>query len=138
MVHFAHDRVNKGSKKGVCASMAFQIKRIYADKDASDGWRVLVDRLWPRGVSKERAALNAWMKDAAPSPALRIWFGHQPDRMAEFAEAYRKELDTDAEKQQAVAQLRQVGKKGMVSLLYGAKDPKINHAIVLKAYLEGK
>ena len=118
--------------------MSIEIKRIYAPQEATDGTRVLVDRLWPRGISKERAALDAWMKNVAPSTDLRIWFDHRADRMEEFAAKYRMELETDAEKRQAVADLEGMAQKDKVTLLYGAKDSQINHAIVLKDYIEGK
>ena len=116
--------------------MPFTIKRIYDPAAAGDGKRILVDRLWPRGVSKERAQLFAWMKDISPSPALRQWFDHQPERFAAFAEKYREELQNDPEKQAAAAQLRDLAKGETVTLLYGAKSPEINHAIVLLHFLE--
>ncbi|MDL2319003.1 DUF488 domain-containing protein [Eubacteriales bacterium OttesenSCG-928-A19] len=118
--------------------MGISIKRIYDAPAPSDGARVLIDRLWPRGVSKIRAALTLWMKDVAPSPELREWFGHSPDRMDAFAEKYRQELSTDSEKQQAASQLLDMARKGPVTLLYGAKDPHVNHAVVLQAYLREK
>lgn len=118
--------------------MPLRIKRIYAPADPADGDRILVDRLWPRGVSKERAALTLWMKEIAPGIDLRKWFAHRPDRMDAFADAYRQELETDPEKQRAVADLLERARKENVTLLYGAKDPKVNHAIVLEDYLLGK
>lgn len=109
-----------------------QIKRIYDAPAESDGYRVLVDRLWPRGVAKERAAIDSWMKDVAPSPELRIWFGHDPAKFAEFREHYQTELAQNP----AVAELRKLAKNNKtVTLLYGAKDPKINHATVLLDFL---
>lgn len=117
---------------------SIEIKRIYAPASPDDGTRVLIDRLWPRGVSKERAQLTLWLKAVAPSTELREWFGHKPENMQAFTAAYQKELDTDAEKQQAIAQLLDMAKKQKLTLLYGAKDPTINHAIVLKHYLETK
>lgn len=115
--------------------MGLQIKRIYDAAQPSDGKRVLVDRLWPRGVSKERAALDLWMKDVAPSTALRDWFGHKPERMEAFTAKYREELRTDSEKQASVEQLAAMAREGMVTLLYAAKDPKVNHAVVLEDFL---
>jgi len=109
-----------------------RIKRIYDTPEASDGWRVLVDRLWPRGVSKEEAALNEWLKDIAPSPELREWFGHDPEKFAEFRAKYRHELAHSS----AVEAILQHTKEGAVTLLYAAKDPKINHAVVLQKYIE--
>jgi uncharacterized protein YeaO (DUF488 family) len=112
--------------------MSFQIKRVYEPAKPSDGIRVLVDRLWPRGVSKAKAKLDHWMKDVAPSPQLRTWFGHKPERFAEFRKRYREELAANP----AVAELRKLGKNRRVTLLYGARDPKINQAVVLQAALK--
>ena len=114
---------------------AIRIKRIYAPVDKSDGQRVLVDRLWPRGVSREEAALDLWLKEIAPSSALRTWFGHQPERFTEFAQRYRRELDGNPE---PVARLRALRAKGDVTLLYAAHDPRINQAVVLADYLAGR
>jgi uncharacterized protein YeaO (DUF488 family) len=112
--------------------MAFSIKRIYDDPAPADGYRVLVDRLWPRGVSKERAALDLWLKEVSPSPELRMWFNHQSDRFVDFSARYVSELDTNP----AAVELEQLGQRNpTVTLLYGARDPKINHAIVLADYL---
>lgn len=112
-----------------------QIKRIYDEPARSDGIRVLVDRLWPRGVSKERAALDIWLKDVAPSPELRVWFGHKPERFKEFTAKYSDELESNP----AIAQLRELLKDNpTVTLLYAAKDLQVNHAIVLRDFLEGK
>jgi uncharacterized protein YeaO (DUF488 family) len=108
------------------------IKRVYERPAASDGSRILVDRLWPRGLSKAKAALDGWNRDVAPSPALRKWFDHRPERFAEFAKRYRAELKDNA----AIADLRAI--TGKVTLLYGARDPKINHAVVLAAVLKPK
>ncbi|NLV82351.1 MAG: DUF488 domain-containing protein [Synergistaceae bacterium] len=118
--------------------MNIEIKRIYDLAEAHDGKRILVDRLWPRGISKEKAKLDDWLKDIAPSQQLRVWFGHKPDRFNEFVERYRLELDTDPEKQSAVLQLIEITKKNNVTLLYGAKDTSINQAVVLKDYLQEK
>lgn len=108
------------------------IKRIYDPPEESDGYRVLVDRLWPRGVSRERAALDAWFKDVAPSPDLRNWWDHDPDRMDEFAARYRAELAENP----AVNELRHVlAERAAVTLLYGAHDPAVNHAVVLEEVL---
>ncbi len=91
----------------------------------------MVDRLWPRGVSKERAALDEWLKDVAPSPELRMWFGHKPERFAEFSRKYISELEHNS----AAEQLKTLAKKEPLTLLYAAKDPKVNHALVLKKFL---
>jgi uncharacterized protein YeaO (DUF488 family) len=93
--------------------------------------RVLVDRLWPRGLTKEKAAVDLWLKDVAPSPALRTWFDHRDDRFEAFAGKYRDELTVNP----AVAELRALIAKRKVTLLYGAHDPSINHAVVLEAWL---
>lgn len=118
--------------------MALQIKRVYDPFQTSDGIRLLVDRLWPRGISKEKAHLDGWVKELAPSRELRMWFGHKADRLEEFGMLYRKELDADAGAQAAARQIILQSRENTVTLLYGAKDPKINNAIVLKEYLESK
>ena len=112
--------------------MSFTIKRIYETPKPSDGRRVLVDRLWPRGMKKTDAHLDDWIKDVAPSPALRTWFGHEPERFAEFRRRYKAELKGNA----AVSELRAAGRRSKVTLLYAAHDPKVNHAIVLKSVLD--
>ncbi|HEY0333516.1 MAG TPA: DUF488 family protein [Stenotrophomonas sp.] len=115
--------------------MSLKIKRVYEPAADSDGARVLVDRLWPRGVSKTRAHLAQWLKELAPSPALREWWDHDPDRMVEFTERYRAELH-DAPHQSALAELRRImAEHASTTLLYGARDPAINHAHVLQNYL---
>lgn len=115
--------------------MGIEIKRIYEPASNGDGQRILVDRLWPRGVTKQEARLDAWMKDAAPSPQLRTWFGHSDERFDAFAQRYRLELDTDPVKQLAVRQLLEMGRTASVTLLYGAKSTAIKHAAVLRQYL---
>lgn len=115
-----------------------QIKRVYEDISSDDGFRVLVDRLWPRGISKERAKLADWWKDIAPSPELRTWFGHKAERFAEFAEKYRAELSTGTAApihMATVAEHLAAGEN--VTLLYGAKDPAINQAVVLRDWMIG-
>ncbi|MEZ2331955.1 DUF488 domain-containing protein [Mesorhizobium sp. RCC_202] len=114
--------------------MAFDIavKRIYEAPDKADGQRVLVDRIWPRGVRKEDAALTLWLKEIAPSDELRKWFGHEPERWVEFQKRYRAELERNEE---AVAQLRNVLRAGKVTLLYGAHDEAHNNAVALAEYL---
>ena len=115
-----------------------QIKRIYEAASPDDGFRVLIDRLWPRGISKERAALDDWWKDTAPSPELRTWFGHKEERFAEFAEKYRAELSTDtAAPTHMVTVSEHLAAGENVTLLYGAKDPKINQAVVLRDWMVG-
>jgi uncharacterized protein YeaO (DUF488 family) len=109
-----------------------RIKRIYETAAAADGLRLLVDRLWPRGISKARAHLDGWPKELAPSTALRTWFHHAPGRWAEFERRYRAELRLQAA---ALAQLRAQATRQRVTLLYGARDALVNHAQVLRAVL---
>ena len=118
--------------------MNVSIKRIYEDAAEGDGYRVLVDRLWPRGISKERARLDEWMKEIAPSKELREWFGHDPDRFDAFSEKYGDELSNDEEKRACVEKIVRRSRKQHVTLLYGAKDPHINQAAVLLKYLGRK
>ena len=114
--------------------MTFRIKRVYESATPSDGKRILVDRLWPRGVKKTDLALDDWMKDVAPSVPLRLWFDHDPNRFAEFGRKYKAELA----KNPALAKLRELGKGQLVTLLYAAHDPEINHAVVLQSVLQAK
>jgi uncharacterized protein YeaO (DUF488 family) len=114
------------------ASGTFQVKRIYDPPSASDGARVLVDRLWPRGLRKEDLELTLWHKDVAPSPALRKWFHQNRDRWEEFEARYRAELDANPE---VLTQLYELQKRGRVTLLYGTRDKEHNHAQVLADYL---
>ena len=111
--------------------MSFQIKRVYEPAKPTDGTRVLVDRLWPRGLRKADADLALWMKDVAPTPRLRVWFGHDPEKFAEFRRRYTRELKGNP----AVAELRKLGRSKRVTLLYAAHDPKVNHALVLQSAL---
>lgn len=113
----------------------FKIKRIYEDESPEDGVRILVDRIWPRGISKERADLLEWDKNTAPGTELRKWFNHEPEKFAEFSKRYIEELKNDPDAIKAVDHLKELGKKGTVTLLYAAKDPKINQAVVLLDYL---
>ena len=116
--------------------MTIRIKRIYDAVADDDGRRVLVDRLWPRGVTKDHARLDAWLKDVAPSPALRSWWNHDPERLDDFAERYRAELDGEPATVRAVAELRELAATGPTTLLYGARDPRVNHARILAEYLQ--
>ena len=112
--------------------MTLNVKRIYDEREASDGYRVLIDGLWPRGVSKERAQLDLWLKDIAPSPGLRTWFGHRQENFAEFGGRYNEELLNNP----AVAELQKIiSEHKDVTLLYAAHDPVVNHAQVLLEYL---
>lgn len=109
-----------------------QIKRVYDAPAATDGRRVLVDRLWPRGLSKERAAVDDWLKEVAPSTELRVWFNHEPAKFEEFSRRYAAELTRNP----AIAQLSGLlADNGTVTLLYGAKNPAVNHAVVLQKFL---
>ena len=113
-----------------------KIKRVYEPAEKSDGYRVLVDRIWPRGESKEKADLDEWLKEIAPSTELRKWFGHDPDKMAEFTKKYRAELVDNSEQ---VDKLRKiVADHDVVTLVYAAKDEKDNQAVVLRDYLGDK
>lgn len=114
--------------------MTFRIKRVYEPASPDDGVRVLVDRLWPRGLKKTAADLAFWMKDVAPTPALRQWFSHEPERFPEFKRRYTTQL----RKNPALPELRKLGKGQLVTLLYAAHDPRINHAVVLLSALRGK
>src|SRR6202020_2012240 len=108
--------------------MAVGIKRIYEPEVPADGTRILVDRLWQRGVSKARAKLALWMKDVAPSPKLRLWFDHRPERFTEFGRRYTREWTAIP----AFDELRKLARRERVAFLYGAHDPKVNHALVLQ------
>jgi uncharacterized protein YeaO (DUF488 family) len=110
------------------------LKRAYEEADANDGTRVLVDRLWPRGLSKERARVDAWLKEVAPSDELRRWFGHDPDKFAEFRKRYEAELASESGKE-AMTRLRELVKRGHVTLLYAARDMEHNNAVVLRDVL---
>lgn len=110
-----------------------EIKRVYEELSKSDGARILIDRLWPRGMEKCAMHLDGWIKDLAPSSALRKWFNHDPDKFKEFKRRYIQELD--ASKQTWLPQIQKyLG--GKITLLYAARDPKVNHAICLKNYLQ--
>jgi len=111
----------------------FKLKRAYEDPSPEDGLRILVERLWPRGLTKERAALDLWLKDVAPSPELRKWFGHDPVRWEQFQERYRKELK---EQKDAIHLLKQKEKEETVTLIYAARDEEHNGALVLKEFLD--
>ncbi len=111
------------------------VRRVYEPAQESDGRRVLVDRLWPRGVSKGEAKLDLWLKDIAPSDELRNWFGHDPERWEEFQKRYREELK---DKGDAVGELKGLLAKGKVTLLYGAHDEQHNNAVALARWLREK
>lgn len=112
-----------------------QIKRAYEQPDPADGKRVLVERLWPRGVTKEKAALDDWLKEIAPSPELRRWYSHEVARWDEFCTRYRAELETHAD---LVDSLREDARQGPLTLIYAAHDQEHNSALVLRDVLEGR
>jgi uncharacterized protein YeaO (DUF488 family) len=115
--------------------LRFEIKRVYEQPGRADGVRILVDRLWPRGLSKKRARIDIWLKDIAPSTELRKWFSHDPDKWAEFQTRYREELKSKAD---LLVALREKAANRPVTLLYGAKDEAHNEAVVLQELLRAK
>lgn len=112
-----------------------RIKRVYEPMTPSDGRRFLVDRLWPRGMKRDALAVEHWLKDVAPSDALRRWFAHDPKKCAEFQRRYRAELDR---KPESWRPLVEAARAGTITLLFAARDPERNNAVVLKAYVEAK
>jgi uncharacterized protein YeaO (DUF488 family) len=112
--------------------MSVSLKRAYEEPAPDDGTRILVDRLWPRGVSKEKAAIDLWLKDIAPSTELRKWFGHDPAKWDEFQERYRAEISAN---HGALQMLKDKISEGPVTLIFSAKDEEHNDAVVLKAFL---
>ena len=116
---------------------AFEIRRVYNDENGEAGYRVLVDRLWPRGISKERAALDEWAKDVAPSDGLRRWYGHDPDKFSEFARRYRMELEA-APALDVVTHLREMARAESVILVTATRDVEHSGAAVLLNTLTGR
>ncbi len=112
----------------------FKLKRAYEKPSRDDGERILVERLWPRGLTKERAAVDLWLKEVAPSAELRKWFAHDPAKWEQFQKCYWQELQ---ENEEAVQTLKQKGKEGTVTLIYAARDEEHNGALALKRFLEG-
>jgi len=112
-----------------------KIKRVYAEKMPDDGRRYLVDRVWPRGISKEQIGIDGWLKELAPSTALRTWFGHDPEKWEEFKEKYLDELSNPL-LSDVLQRLRKEASHGAVTLIYSAKDTKFNNAVCLKEKLE--
>jgi uncharacterized protein YeaO (DUF488 family) len=113
-----------------------RVKRVYEEPLKEDGFRLLVDRLWPRGMTKERARVDLWMKEIAPSDALRKWFGHDPEKWGEFVKRYRGEL---TKKKELLAEVNRLeGQHGTVTLLYGRNDTKQNQAVLIAAALKGR
>jgi uncharacterized protein YeaO (DUF488 family) len=123
------ERRRAGSKRGVA------VKRVYDRPSSEDGMRVLVDRLWPRGLSRQAAAADLWLKDAAPSPELRRWYGHQARRWAGFRRKYRQEL---SRRPDIVKLLKDLRRRSPLTLLYASRDTAKNHAVVLLEMLEKK
>jgi uncharacterized protein YeaO (DUF488 family) len=115
--------------------MKVAIKRVYEEPAKSDGTRILVDRLWPRGLTKEKAKVDVWLKDVAPSTELRKWFAHDPKKWTEFQARYKEELKSHADQ---FALLKEEAAKGPVTLLYGAKDEEHNEAVVLHRLIAQK
>lgn len=113
--------------------MIIKLKRVYEKPEPADGKRILVDRLWPRGLTKEKAKVDLWLKDIAPSTELRKWFGHDPKKWRGFRRRYESELKRHAEQ---VALIKRRARAETVTLLYGARDQKHNEAVVLKQFLE--
>ena len=113
--------------------MNVQIKRVYEEPSPSDGCRILIDRLWPRGLTKQKARVDLWLKAIAPSTELRTWFGHDPNKWADFKTRYQAELQKN---ESSLSQLRELLAVGKVTLLYAARDEEHNDAVVLKEYLE--
>jgi len=124
----------RGLGAGRC-SLRVEIKRVYEDAGRADGTRILVDRLWPRGLSRERARVDLWLKDIAPSTALRKWFSHDPSKWTEFQARYRQELKSEVD---LLDVLKKKAAEGQITLLYGAKDEVHNEAVVLQSLLESK
>ena len=115
--------------------MDIKTKRIYEDASKNDGFRVLVDRIWPRGISKEDAKLDEWMKEIAPSTDLRKWFDHKEERFDAFSKKYREELNNHSD---LIEELLSKTKNRRLTLLYSAKDETHNQAVVLKSFIENK
>jgi uncharacterized protein YeaO (DUF488 family) len=115
--------------------MRIAIKRVYLEPDPKDGFRILVDRLWPRGLSKERAEVDLWLKDIAPSTELRKWFQHDPAKWTEFQKRYKQELKSKGDQLHII---KEKSHQGPVTLLYGAKDQEHNEAVVLLSMLKPK
>jgi len=128
----AHARSTRVRRCDTSSAVDVRLKRAYESPAASDGYRVLIDRLWPRGVSRERAQLDEWAQELAPSPELRRWFGHDPARFADFRRRYGAELATREVK---LEELRQRAREGTLTLVFGARDTEHNDAVVLAEIL---
>ncbi len=115
--------------------MAIQLKRAYEKPQKSDGFRVLIDRIWPRGVRKEDLKLDQWLRTLAPSTKLRQWFGHDPDKWEQFRKRYWRELDTHPDE---IKLLREKMRAGALTIVFGSREERFNNATALKEYLEGR
>ena len=113
--------------------MTIRLKRAYEEPSRRDGFRILVERLWPRGIRKDAAAINLWAKEVAPSATLRKWFDHEPDRWNEFKRRYCAELDRNRDTVDAIAKL---SRDGPVTFVFGSKETRFNNAVALKEYVE--
>ncbi|MFD2705241.1 DUF488 domain-containing protein [Salibacterium lacus] len=118
--------------------MPVQLKRIYEKTDKQDGYRVLVDKVWPRGISKDKAELDDWAKEVPPSASLRKWFNHEKEKFEAFAGYYDEELQNDENAQQKINELADKAALNTVTLLFAAKDETYNHAVLLKQWIEEK
>ncbi len=112
-----------------------KIKRVYEKPSRNDGKRILIDRLWPRGLRKEEARIDEWAKDLAPSAELRQWFGHDPEKWKDFRKCFSSEL---GEHEGRVEEIRRTARKGTVTLLFGSKEERFNNAVALKEYIESR
>lgn len=110
-----------------------KLKRVYEERSKEDGFRILVERLWPRGLTKDRAAVDLWLKDVAPSPELRKWYGHDPVKWEQFCERYWAEL---RQKKDVINVLKEKSKEGTVTVVYAARDEEHNSAVALKRFIE--
>jgi uncharacterized protein YeaO (DUF488 family) len=119
--------------KAESRNVKIKIKRAYEQPDRDDGVRILVDRLWPRGLTKEKASVELWLKDIAPSTELRKWFAHDPDKWESFRRRYKTEISHNHD---LIKVLKQKAREGTITLIYGARDQKHNEALVLKQFLE--
>lgn len=117
------------------AGLYLRLKRIYEPHEPEDGRRILVDRLWPRGMRKSDAAIDLWLKDVAPTPNLRKAFSHRPERFSDFREAYQAQLEAAVWESETLQQLLEEVRSGPVTLLYAARDTEHNHAVVLRDFL---
>ena len=115
--------------------MNIKIKRVYEQPDKDDGLRILVDRLWPRGLTKEKARVDLWLREIAPSTELRKWFGHDPDKWKRFRGRYETEIGHQGE---LIKMLKRKAREGTITLLYATRDEKHNEALVLKQFLESE